>query len=427
MIIAFGLFFLLLIAGMPIAFAVGLAPTIRFLQLGDWDLFTLIPQMLIKGASSFELLAIPFFILTGELMNSTGITQKLVKLANVFVGNIPGGLGHVNVLASVFFAGISGSAVSDVGALGPIEIEIMERGGYRRDYAAALTAASAIIGPIIPPSIIMVIYSYMVGQVSVAALFAAGFIPGFIMGFCLMVINYVESVRFGIHTQSQKYSWKDRWEAFGGSFSALMTPVIILGGILSGVFTPTEAASIAAGYAFFLGLLTQTLRAREIPAIFRRTVITTSTIYLIISASYIFQWVLAFDGFPQQVARFFLEISTNPWLFLLYANILMLIAGMFMEAAVNIILLAPILAPIAYQLGIDPLHFGIIMVVNLSIGLSTPPIGLTLFVASSISKVPLEQIYRQVIPLNLAQIAALFLVTYIPSISMVIPKLLGFA
>jgi len=304
----------------------------------------------------------------------------------------------------------------------------MEQGGYRRDYAAALTAASAIIGPIIPPSIIMVIYGYMVGQVSVAGLFAAGFIPGLIIGLSLMTINYIRSVRFNLHIQSKKYTWQEIWQTFKDSFLALLTPVIILGGILSGVFTPTEAAVIAAAYALFLGLvIMRTLKIWELPMIIRQTVIITSTIYFIISASYIFQWVLAYEGIPQQIAHSFLSITQNPYVLLLCINILMLIAGMFLEAAVNIILLAPILAPIAYQLGIDPLHFGIIMVVNLSIGLCTPPIGLTLFVSATVSKVPVERIYWQVLPFNVAQLAALILITYVPTLSMTIPRLLGFA
>jgi C4-dicarboxylate transporter DctM subunit len=370
-------------------------------------------------------MAVPFFILAGDIMNRGGTTVRLIRFANSLVGHIQGGLAHANVVANMFFAGISGSAVADASAIGAIMIPSMEKNGYDKDFSAALTASAATIGPIIPPSIIMVIYGVSVG-VSVGGLFAAGFVPGVLLGLALMFIVYRVSHRRG-YAKYETFSGKRVVTELRDAIWALLAPVIILGGILGGIFTPTEAAAVAVAYSFLVGkFIFRELTWKDVPKVLLQSGITTASILLIISMANVFAWVIAANMIPQKLANLFLAISDNPYVFLAVINVFLLIVGMFMETGAAIILLAPILAPVATSLGINPLHFGFIMVLNLAIGMATPPVGVCLFVSCGITGLSLEQISSAVYKFVFAELAVLLVVTYVEPISTFLPKLLGF-
>lgn len=414
------------VIGVPIVFALAAAPVAAFLLADRPQFLTLLPQKLILGINQFPLLAIPLFILAGEIMNHGGITARLVRLANALVGHFRGGLAQVNVVSSMFFAGLSGSAVADTSALGSMLIPAMEREGYTRRFAAAVTAASSVIGPIIPPSIIMVIYAYVM-QVSVAALFLAGFVPGILTGIGLMICTNLIARRRHYPKREARAPVGELFAAARGAFLPLLTPVIILGGILGGVFTPTEAAGAAVAYALILSLLVlRTLDPRALPQILLRTGVASSTILLAVGTAAIFGWAATLSGLPNRLAETVFGITSEPLLLLLLINVLLLVVGMFLDAGPAILILGPILAPTMLQLGVDPLHFAIIMCVNLTIGLATPPVGLILFVASSISGEKMEQITRELLPYFLVHVSIILLVTYIPALSLTLPRLLGF-
>jgi len=409
--------------GIPLALVLGLTGLAALIAMGVP--LQVVAQRMFTGIDSFPLMAVPFFILAGDIMNKGGTTIRLIRFANSLVGHIRGGLAHANVVANMLFAGISGSAVADASAIGAIMIPSMEKSGYEKDFSAALTASAATIGPIIPPSIIMVIYGVSVG-VSVGGLFAAGFIPGVLLGLALMVIVYSTSKKKG-YAKYDNFSLKRVAVEFKDAVWAMMAPVIILGGILGGIFTPTEAAAVAVVYSFFVGkFVFKGLQWKDLPGVLLQSGITTATILLIISMANVFAWVIAANMIPLKLANLFLSITENPYVFLLLINIFLLFVGMFMETGAAIILLAPILAPVAAKLGINPLHFGFIMVLNLAIGMATPPVGVCLFVSCGITGLSLEEISKAVYPFVLAELAILMLVTYIEPISMVLPKLLGF-
>lgn len=418
-------FLITLAAGIPVAFSLALTSLIVLLIIGDVPL-QLIPQRMFTGMDSFPLMAVPFFILAGELMNSAGITQRIVRFSNALVGHIRGGLAHVNIVASMFFAGISGSAVADTAALGSILIPAMEKDGYDTTFSGAVTASSSVIGPIIPPSIPVVIFA-LVGSVSVGGLFLAGVVPGVLIGFGLMIVAYIISRQKNYGTKHPLVSLREFVSSLIGAFIPLLMPLIILGGILSGVFTPTEAASVAAAYAIVIGFFVlRTLKLKDLPGIFYRSMVTTSIILIVMACANIFSWVLGTEMIPQKVAMAISSITSNPLLFLLLINILLLIVGCFLEGLAAIIILVPILLPLSQQMGIDPLHFGIIVVMNLMIGLITPPLGLCLFVCCSVARVDLVRLIRVSTPFILVEIAALFIVTYFPQIVLFIPHSFGF-
>ncbi len=418
-------FIFTLATGIPIAFCLALTSLIVLLIIGDVPLY-LIPQRMFTGMDSFPLMAVPFFILAGDLMNSAGITQRIVRFSTALVGHIRGGLAHVNIVASMFFAGISGSAVADTAALGAILIPAMEEDGYDTTFSAAVTASSSVIGPIIPPSIPVVIFA-MVGSVSVGGLFLTGVVPGVLIGLGLMGVAYVISERKNYGTKRPLVSLREFGSSFIGAIIPLLMPVIILGGILSGVFTPTEAASVAAAYAFIVGLFVlRTLKLKDLPGIFYRSMVTTSIILIVMACANIFTWILGTEMIPQKVAMAITSLTSNPYVLLLLINILLLLVGCFLEGLAAIIILVPILLPIALQAGIDPLHFGMIVVVNLQIGLITPPLGLCLFVCCSVSKVDLIKLIRVNTPFLLVEMGMLMIVTYFPAIILFIPRLFGY-
>jgi tripartite ATP-independent transporter DctM subunit len=420
------LFLLFLALGMPVFFGLVAAPGILLWLNGQERDIVLLYRNIYNGMDSFPLMAVPFFMLAGELMNKGGITTRLVEFSQALMGHLRGGLAHVNVLSSILFAGLSGSAVADTSALGSMLIPAMEKQGYTRRFAAAITAASSVIGPIIPPSGIMIIYAYVMGE-SVAALFLAGIVPGILVGTGLMVMIKLLADKYDFPAASRRYSWRERGDASLKAFFPLMTPVIILGGILLGVFTPTEAAAVAVGYALFIGLFVlKTLRARDLPEILSRAAMTSAVVLLLVGAAMAFKTVVSLSHLPETLAAFILSLSENTLILLFLINILLFVVGMFLDAGPAIIILGPILAPIFIALGVDPVHFAIIMSVNLTVGLATPPMGLVLFVASSVSGERVETIARAILPFLAVEILVIFLITYFPALSLTIPRLTGF-
>ena len=421
------LFLVFLMIGLPVFFGMLAAPGILLWLNGQEKDFILLYRNVYNGMASFPLMAIPFFMLAGELMNRGGITMRLVEFSQAMMGHFRGGLAHVNVLSSMLFAGLSGSAVADTSALGSMLIPAMEREGYSRKFAAAITAASSVIGPIIPPSGIMIIYAYVMGE-SVAALFLAGIVPGILVGVGLMVMVKFQADKYDFPASRAKATWGERGNASLKAFFPLMTPVIILGGILAGVFTPTEAAAVAVAYAIIIGMFVlNTLKLGDLPDVLMRAAMTSAVVLLLVGAAMAFKTVVSLSHAPEILAEFILSLSQNPLVLLFLINLLLFVVGMFLDAGPAIIILGPILGPVFVDLGIDPIHFAIIMSVNLTVGLATPPMGLVLFVASSVSGERVETISKAILPFLAVEIFVIFLITFVPEISMTIPRLTGFA
>lgn len=419
-------FFILLALGAPVVFALLLAPGMGMAIEGKTAYFKLLQSTLYNGMDSFPLMAVPFFMLAGEIMSRGGIALRLVEFSKSLIGHIRGGLAHVNILCSMLFAGLSGSAVADTSALGSMLIPAMEKNGYSRKFAAAVTAASSVIGPIIPPSGIMILYAFIM-DVSVAALFAAGFVPGVMVGLALMVISHILAKRRNYPAANERVSWGGRAAAFRGAFLPLLTPVILLGGILGGVFTPTEASAVAAAYALFVSVFVlRTLSWRDLPEVVFRSTLTSGGVLLLVGASVAFARMLTLSGAAAEVESATLSISENPLILLFFFNVMMLAVGMILDAGPALLIFGPIFAPIFIDLGVDPVHFAAVMCVNATIGLATPPMGLVLFVAASISRESVGAIVREIAPFLAAQIFVLFLMTYIPALSLALPRALGF-
>ncbi|WP_300069397.1 TRAP transporter large permease [uncultured Ruegeria sp.] len=420
-------FLIFLLIGLPVFFALLAAPGILLWLNGQTNDITLLYRNVYNGMDSFPLMAIPFFMLAGELMNRGGITIRLVEFSQALMGHLRGGLAHVNVLSSILFAGLSGSAVADTSALGSMLIPAMEKQGYTRKFAAAITAASSVIGPIIPPSGIMIIYAYVMGE-SVAALFLAGIVPGVMVGVGLMLMIKLMADRYDFPVASRKYTWGERRQASLKAFFPLLTPVIILGGILGGIFTPTEAAAVAVGYAFLIGFFVlRTLSWKEVPEVLSNAGMTSAVVLLLVGAAMAFKTVVSLSHAPEQLASLILSLSENPLILLFLINLLLFVVGMFLDAGPAIIILGPILGPIFTSLGVDPIHFAIIMSVNLTVGLATPPMGLVLFVAAAVSRERVETIAKAILPFLAVEIIVIFLITYVPALSMTIPRITGFA
>lgn len=410
--------------GIPIAFCLGIA-SIVILYAKNIPLLV-IAQRMFTGIDVFPFMAIPFFILAGELMNKSGITSKLVKFSDLFVGHIKGGLSHINIVASMFFAGITGSAVADTSAIGSMLIPAMKEKGFDIDFSAAVTAASSVVGPIIPPSIPMVIFALLSGQ-SVAALFIAGLFPGILLGISLLVVSYIISVRRNYPKRDEKIRLKDFIISCINAIVPLMMPLIILGGILSGMFTATEASAIAVVYSLIIGFLVyRNLKLKDLYNIFIDTAKTTGIVFLVIACANIFNWLLSVEQVPQLMARIFKEHISNPLMFLLLLNLMLLFLGTFMEGTAAMIITVPLFLPIAKAYEIHPVMFGVIVVLNLMIGLITPPVGLCLYVASGIAKISLERISKAVIPFLIAEIVTLLIVTYWPFLTLWLPSILGY-
>ncbi|TPE51530.1 TRAP transporter large permease [Maribrevibacterium harenarium] len=421
------LFLILLLIGMPVFFAMLAAPGIMLYATGMERDISLLFRNIYNGIDSFPLMAIPFFMLAGELMNRGGITMNLVQFSQSFIGHVRGGLAHVNILSSMLFAGLSGSAVADTSAIGSMMIPAMEKNGYSRKFATAITAASSVIGPIIPPSGIMIIYAYTM-EVSVAALFAAGIVPGILIGLGLMAMVAMMAKKYDFPVAGPKATWRERGSATRNAVFPLFAPVIILGGIIGGVFTPTEASAVATAYALIISVwVMKTVKLKDLPDIFIKGAKASAVVLLLVGSAIAFKTVVSLSHSAEILANWVLTISENPLMLLFLINILLFIVGMFLDAGPAIIILGPILGPIFVNLGIDPIHFAIIMSVNLTVGLATPPMGLVLFVASSVSGERIETISRAILPFLAVEVAVIFLVTFFPSLSMTVPRLLGLA
>ncbi|MGR3756069.1 MAG: TRAP transporter large permease [Tranquillimonas sp.] len=418
----FAVLFGLLIFGVPVAIALAGSSALFILANGSPPSMVVAHRM-INGVDSFPLLAVPFFILAGNLMNTAGITERIFSFALSLVGWMRGGLGHVNVGASVIFAGMSGAAVADAGGLGAIEIKAMRDAKYDAGFAVGVTAASSTIGPIIPPSLPMVIYGVVAGA-SIGQLFAAGFVPGLVMAVALMLMVAFFARRRGF-PRDQPFRLSLLGSSFRRAFLSLMTPVIIVGGILSGAFTPTEAAVAACAWALVLGLVVyRSLTWRRFLRVSFDTIETTAVVLLVVAAAAIFAWILTSNRVPEMVAGLLLSASDRPWVILLLINLILLLVGCFMETVAAITILVPVLLPVAVEIGIDPVHFGVIMVLNLMLGLLTPPVGMVLYVLSRVAKIPFERCVVATAPFLIPLVLVLGLITFVPAVTMWLPTLI---
>jgi C4-dicarboxylate transporter DctM subunit len=413
-------FVVLLLFGLPISYVLAGAGLAAVLVQGKLNL-TIVAGKMFEGLDSFPLLAIPFFMLAGAFMNEGGITRRLIHFAQVTVGWVAGGLGYVNVVASMLFAGISGSAAAEASAIGSVMIPAMKKEGYHEDFSAALTAAASTMGPIIPPSIPMILYG-IIANVSIGALFLAGAVPGFLLGAGFMMLVWLFARRRG-YPAGRRAGPREALAAFKDALLALTMPGIILGGILGGVFTPTESSAVAVFYAFVLGVFVyKEIRWARIPALLADAGLGTAIVMLVIGASELFGWVLAAEQVPARLAEGILSISSHPWVVLLLVNALLFVLGIWLEPAPLLIVLVPVLAPLAAKVGIDPVQFGTIVVINAVIGLVTPPVGASLFVVCSVGRLSLEKVSRAVWPFVAVAVAVLLLVTYVPAVSTWLPS-----
>ncbi|SNR67966.1 TRAP transporter large permease [Puniceibacterium sediminis] len=424
--ILFPTLFVLLALGLPVAFAMAIS-VFAALSFGSSYPNLVVVKEMFSGLDSFPLLAVPFFILAAEIMTGGAVTLAMLRLAQSLVGHLKGGLGHANVVSSAMFAGISGSALADAAGPGTMMIRMMEKGGYDRAYAGALTIASSIVGPIIPPSITMIIYAMQDQEVSVGSLFMAGVLPGVLITVVVLLANARVSRKRGYASGDPMPPLAAIGRIAIHAFPALLLIVLIVGGIRFGVFTPTEASVIAVFYALFVGMfIYRSLRIKDLPVIILRAALTSSAVLLILGAARAFAWILIIENIPQSLAQAIISLDLSPIVFLLAVNVLLLIFGLFMDPLPGVMILVPILAPISLALGIDPNHFAIVVIVNLTIGLATPPVGSLIFVVSSTTNLKPSAIIKEMPPFFLALATALLLITFVPALSTWLPKASGF-
>ena len=414
----------LILLGAPIGFILILIPFV-YILLTDAVPLVLIPSQMFTAIDSVPLTAIAFFMLTGELMTSATITDRLVALSRALIGRIRGGLAQVNVLVSMFFAGMNGSVVADTATVGALVLPAMKKAGYPAAFSAAVTGVSSTIGGIIPPSIMMIVLANAT-EISIAALFAAGIVPGLLVGISLMVMTRFIAIKRN-YPMGERKTWGERGVAFRHAFFPLMTPVLLLGGILSGIFTPTEASAFAAAYALIISLFVlKTISFKQLPEVFLKSAMTSGAVLLLVGAAVAFSFVITISGIPRTLTEALLDLTENKYLLLFLFNIILLITGMFLDAGPAILILGPILGPTFISLGVEPLHFAIMMCVNLTVGLATPPMGLVLFVASSISGEKIERIVKEMLPFLAVEILVILLITFVPEVSLTLPRLMGF-
>lgn len=420
-----GLLIAFFFIGVPVPYAIGLTSLVVMgTTSGPSGIqFGTIAQKMVAGTNNFTLLAIPFFLLAGKMMNTGSITDKIFRFCNGLVGWIPGGLGHTNVLASVVFAGMSGSAVADAAGLGTIEIRAMVDEGFDVDFSAAITAASSTIGPIIPPSIPLVMYG-VAGGVSIASLLIGGVLPGLLMAICLSLMVAYFAIKRGYPKRGLP-TLKELWQLFKLAFWPLLTPVILIGGILGGIFTPTEAAAVASLYAFILTFfIYREINIKDFIAICRETIRETASILIIVAASSLYGFLLIKTNIPMKLMDLIFSFSHNKYVILMLINLFLLVVGCFMETNSAIIILTPIMLPLAAQLGINPIHLGLVMVLNLMIGLLTPPVGMCLYATAGVAKISFDRMVKAVLPFYIPLFIALMLITYIPDIVLWLPSLM---
>jgi len=416
----------LLALGVPIAFCIALASIVAIMMIGPSAPLIIVPNSMLNGMDSFPLMAVPFFVLAGDIMNRGGITIRIVNFANLLVGHIRGGLAQANVFASMLFAGITGSALADTAAIGRILIPAMKKEGYDAPFAAAVTASSSIIGPIVPPSITMVIFGVTAG-VSIGGLFLAGFVPGIMIGLGLMALSYYVARKRKYPVRDKKMTKAYFIRTTRDALIALLMPVIILGGIFGGVMTPTESAAVAVFYAVIVGIFVlKELTVRDLMISLLRSGMITGSIMIIVGTARIFADILGAEQIPEHLAQMLLGLTSERWVILLMINLFLLLVGAVMDTSAAIIILVPVLLPVAVSIGVDPLTFGIIMCVNLIIGLATPPLGVCLFIASDIAKISVERLVLAIWPFLLWQVIVLLLITYIPGLAVFLPRLFGF-
>ncbi len=415
-----GLLMLLIVAGMPVSFSLGIS-SIAYLYVENINM-SMVAQSMVRGVNSFTMLAIPFFFLAGELMNTSGVTDRIISMARVMVGHMKGGLAQVNIVASIIFAGISGSATADAAALGSILIPSMKREGYDTDFAAAITVASSIVGPIIPPSITLVIYG-IVAQVSIGQLLIAGIIPGLVVGLSQMVYTYFYAKRKD-YPRYPRANFKEVHTAFSSGIPAILMPLIIIGGVLSGVFTPTESAAIAVLYGILIGFLYyRNITPTRFYKTVRRVGLASVNTLFILSTATVFSWVMTRARVPDLLINALFSITSDSTIILAFLVVFLLIIGLFMLPSQALVVLAPIFVPVAQEIGVDPVHFGILMVLTLTMGGCTPPVGMMLYVAADISKLPFMRLVKAMVPLYIPIIITIIVVAFVPAVSMFLPTL----
>lgn len=419
-------FFLLLAIGVPIAYSVAISTVLTMLVHMPVDIALItMSQRMATGLDSFALIAIPFFILAGNIMNTGGIAKRLIEFAKVLVGMFPGGLAFVNIIACMLFGAISGSAVAAASAIGGFMHPILKKEGYDEGYAAAINISSATTGMVIPPSNILIVYSLASGGVSIGALFMAGYIPGILMGLALMIIGGIYAVRKG-YPSSPRPKLMEAVKSFLNALPSLFLLVVVIGGIIAGIFTATEASAIAVVYTLILGYLYKELSLKKLREIILKSVNTTSIVAILIAASMAMSWMLSYENIPSAVSEILLGVSNNPIIILLIINATLLFVGVFMDMTPAVLVFTPIFLPVAIEIGIDPIHFGIMMVMNLCIGLCTPPVGSVLFVGCGVANIGIQRVIRPLIPLFAVLVLVLLLIAFIPELSLWLPRLVGY-
>ena len=415
----------LLILNVPVAVCIGLATVATVACLGDVPTGYLVAQRLSNGIASFPLLAIPFFVLAGVLMGEGGMARRLIDFAASLMGRFPGGLAYVNTLTCMMFGAVSGSAAAAVSSIGGFMIPQMATKGYTREMAVALTATSATTGLLIPPSNIMIVYAVVAGNVSVAALFLAGVVPGMVVGLALMIASFLLSRGRKDATSAAAVAGPPLGRALLGALPSMLLIVIVLGGILGGVFSATEASAIAVVYALILGFIYREVRLSALPSFFLRAAKTTAVVMFLVGASQAMSWVLAYEQVPQMVSEALIGLSSNPLMILLLINVLLLVVGTFMDMTPAVLIFTPIFLPVVVALGMDPVHFGIVINANLSIGLCTPRVGTCLFIGCSVGNTTIARVVPPMIPYFIAMLVSLLLITYVPALSMALPRWLN--
>ncbi|MBA4746319.1 MAG: TRAP transporter large permease [Muricauda sp.] len=415
----------LLAIGTPVAWSIAISSMLTLLvSVPSLPALATISQRMATGLDSFALLAIPFFILSGELMNHGGIAHRLIAFAKTLVGALPGGLALINIISAMFMGAIAGSAMASASAMGSILGPEMEKEGYDKGFSVSVNITSATTGLVIPPSNILIVYSLASGGASIAALFLAGYIPGLITGLLLMVVAMFWAKKKG-YGKGQRSSLKQVFKTFIDAVPSLFLLVLVIGGIVAGIFTATEASAIAVLYSLLLGFVYKQITFKKLPNIFLNASATTAVVMLLIAASMSMSWALSFEHIPQDISAGLLSITDNKIALLLIINVILLIVGVFMDITPAVLIFTPIFLPIVTKLGIDPVHFGIIMILNLCIGLCTPPVGSVLFVGVGVAKTSIEKVIKPLLPLFVAMILALFLITYIPALALWLPGLFG--
>lgn len=420
-------FVVTILLGVPVAFCLGLA-AITYIALSPSMPFSILPTVMFGGIDSFPLMAIPFFIMAGDLMGRCGILPKLVDFAESIVGHLRGGLGHVNIMASMLFAGVTGVAIADAAAVGAMLVPSMIKQGYTKGFSAVLTASAAIMGPIIPPSVAMLIYAYVYGGgISVAKLFLAGAVPGICIGVGLMVLVYLLSFRRKFPAQSAGFRFGKVVKTFRGAIPGLMVPIIILGGIIGGIFTPTEAGAVAVAYSLIVGIfITRTLNFRDIAECFLESSKSSAVVFILLATAKVVSWILVTEQIPQRVAEFVTMYIASANAFLVFTIIFLLLLGFVLEAVATMIMLIPVFAPLASAFGVDPYHFGLVMVMTVQVALITPPVALGLFVVAPIAGCTIEEATKEIWPFLALVVAVILIVAFWPEFSMWLPRKFGY-